>query len=141
MKNSSTHIIGLLIAIVALQMPGLIFAPPTVQENLLGVAIVQGNPASVERLLAEGVNPNAKIGGDPLLFFAIRAFNPKIVALLLGKGANPHIKGLNGKSALEFAIEELNSLQGFISRTPSPLDLSRIANMREIVQKLQMISR
>jgi len=133
MKNSSTRIIGLLIAIVALQMPGWLFAPPTAQENQLSVAIVRNNPGSVERLLVEGVNPNAEIDGEPLLFFAIRTSNPKIVALLLNAGANPHMKSSKkGESALEFAIDTLD-----LETYPPPSDPSVIPNLREIVRELQ----
>ncbi len=145
MKNSSTRIIGLLIAIVALQMPGWLFAPITGQKMELLNALMTNDFPVVQRLLNAGVNPNEKIEGarpgdwSTPLHFAVEARSPRMVKLLLDKGANPHIKDTYGNTALGWATEKLKLVETYSPRPMSDADSTEIANLREIMQKMQMV--
>lgn len=154
MKNSSVRIGGLLIAIVVLQMPGWLFAPPpTVGEATILKflnAIKNENYREVERVLNEGVDPNVRWRGLTPLHIALLAHSPRMVRFLLDKGANPHKKVIGemdlfdetaGMNSLEIARNTLRRKEETL-RTMVP-GLARdnaqiqITNLREIVQMLQ----
>jgi uncharacterized protein len=59
------------------------------------------NTRILEALLAHGLDPNAKIYGDPLLFVALRDLNEKWVELLLRHKADPNLRIKYGKASFE----------------------------------------
>ncbi len=61
-----------------------------------GKAVQQGDLATVERMLAAGLDPNTRVPGASLgytpLFLAVGANHPAITAALLKGGADPTIE-------------------------------------------------
>jgi ankyrin repeat protein len=74
-----------------------------------GKAVEQGNLATVERMLAEGVDPNTRVPGAWLgytpLFLAVRGNHPAITAALLKGGADPTIEDENGDPVMVAASD------------------------------------
>lgn len=74
-----------------------------------GKAVEQGDLATVERMLAEGVDPNTRVPGAWLgytpLFLAVRGNHPAITAALLKGGADPTIEDENGDPVMVAASD------------------------------------
>ena len=66
-----------------------------------------GRVADVERLVAEGENPNAAdIDGETPLHAAARWGHTAVVEALLARGADPQTKALYGRTPLHLAVDE-----------------------------------
>jgi len=66
-----------------------------------------GRVADVERLVAEGENPNAAdIDGETPLHAAARWGHTAVVEALLARGADPRTKALYGRTPLHVAVDE-----------------------------------
>jgi hypothetical protein len=72
-------------------------------------AIIENDPAKVNRLIDEGMNVNARYSGNTFLHWAIEEGKPEMVRLLLARGADPHllvegyVPGYKGLNALQLA--------------------------------------
>jgi ankyrin repeat protein len=69
-------------------------------------AVIAGDVATVEKLIAEGVDVNNKgamLGLRPL-HYAVMASNKAMIELLLAKGANINIKKNDGYTPLHLAV-------------------------------------
>lgn len=69
-------------------------------------AILQNDLGAFSSLLTNGANPNqVNDEGESLLIFATMNNRPDMVALLIMKGADLRFKDLDGKTALDYAVE------------------------------------
>jgi ankyrin repeat protein len=77
-------------------------------DPIVGI-VDKGDTQSVERLLAEGADVNARNrAGDPLLAVAIRKGHLDIVRMLLDRGADVNVSGDLGVTPLMFAASSGN---------------------------------
>jgi len=76
-------------------------------ESELGLAVRCGHQATVERLLSNSADPNARDAwGQTLLFHAVKRGNFTIIASLLLAGADPTRTSHAGLSALDVADDK-----------------------------------
>jgi len=76
-------------------------------DFMLTEAVWHNNTRTVEYLLNQGADPDAKNGfGDTALHLAIKQGNDEIIGLLLEYGASINIHGREGKTVLEIASEK-----------------------------------
>lgn len=75
----------------------------------LATAIGKGDLERVEKLLADGVDPNQRVPDSPLqytpLFLAVEANQPAITRALLKAGADPKIEDENGDPVMTMAAD------------------------------------
>jgi hypothetical protein len=71
-----------------------------VRHKMLESAIKDGRADIIRRLLTEGLDPNTRVNGIPILFLAVREHWPDIVSLLVTSGADINITDKKGKTAL-----------------------------------------
>lgn len=82
-------------------------APPPVQSTTaLHEAVLSGDPAMAELLIANGADMNAiPAFGTTALVTAVASGNVDMVRVLVARGANPAAKGLDGISAFDEAAK------------------------------------
>jgi ankyrin repeat protein len=68
------------------------------------VASQTGHAEVAEKLLADGVNPNAVNGTNSALIIAIRSRKPAVVKVLLSHGANANLAAGTGITPLSWAV-------------------------------------
>lgn len=77
---------------------------------LLYHAIMTGDATFVDFCLRNGANPNIIVQNMSLLMIAAHKRNSDIVGLLIQAGASPHFRSSNGKTALNYANDEIRRI-------------------------------
>jgi len=76
------------------------------QVSVLGVAVAEGNPLVVERLLTAGASADGRMpDGEVILPWAIRQGRLAFVRQMMQAGADPHLKDRQGNPLLHVAMD------------------------------------
>ena len=109
---------------------------PGIPDRELCDAAYGGDLDTVEALLAAGADPNARIGGYPVLQFAVRSDSVEVVEALLAAGADVNAFGEWVPGCCQYLDTALHWAIRYMIVCPKPDDEQCTENRTEIIQVL-----